>query len=122
MICPDRSGYGASTPLLNGFTRDFHHHAAAETLSVLDALGIERAFFWGHSDGAVIAAILGFTAPERVDGLILEAFHYYRLKPSSREFFETLATEPGSFGRRVMRKVCAGIWRTELAADDHQSR
>jgi pimeloyl-ACP methyl ester carboxylesterase len=94
VICPDRSGYGGSTRLNTGFSIDFHYRAAAETLSVLDALGIERAFFWGHSDGAVIAAIIGFTAPERVRGLILEAFHYYRMKPSSREFFETLAHQP----------------------------
>ena len=89
VICPDRSGYGRSTRLNSGFSINFHYRAAAETLSLLDALGIERAFFWGHSDGAVIAAIIGFTAPERVRGLILEAFHYYRMKPSSREFFET---------------------------------
>jgi pimeloyl-ACP methyl ester carboxylesterase len=101
VICPDRSGYGRSTRLSNGFSTDFHHHAAAETLNVLDALDIERAFFWGHSDGAVIAAIIGFTAPERVRGLILEAFHYYRLKPGSREFFETLATQPEALGAEL---------------------
>ena len=94
VVCPDRSGYGRSTRLNNGFQVDFHYRAAAETLSLLDVLGIERAFFWGHSDGAVIAAIIGFTAPERVHGLILEAFHYYRMKPSSREFFVTLANQP----------------------------
>ena len=84
--------------------RDFHYRAATETLNLLDALGIERAFFWGHSDGAVIAAIIGFTAPERVRGLILEAFHYYRLKPSSREFFETLASDPEALGAELCGK------------------
>ena len=101
VICPDRSGYGGSTRLNNGFSIDFHYRAAAETLTVLDTLGIERAFFWGHSDGAVIAAIIGFTAPERVRGLILEAFHYYRMKPSSREFFETLANQPEALGAEL---------------------
>jgi len=101
VICPDRSGYGRSTRLVDGFARDFHYRAAAETLSFLDALGIERAFFWGHSDGAVIAAIIGFNAPERVRCLILEAFHYYRMKPSSREFFETLAHEPEALGAEL---------------------
>ena len=67
-----RSGYRGSTPLVNGFARDFHYYAAVETRSFLDASGIERAFFWGHSDGAVIAAILAFTAPERVGGLVLK--------------------------------------------------
>ena len=101
VICPDRSGYGGSTRLSNGFPVDFHYRAAAETLSVLDALAIERAFFWGHSDGAVIAAIIGFTAPDRVHGLILEAFHYYRMKPSSREFFETLGNQPEALGAEL---------------------
>lgn len=94
IICPDRSGYGRSNRLLDGFSIDFHHRAAAETLSLLDALDIKRAFFWGHSDGAVIAAILGFTAPDRVMGLVLEALHYFRLKLRSREFFEALAYRP----------------------------
>ena len=104
VICPDRSGYGGSTRLNNGFSIDFHYRAAAETLSFLDALGIERTFFWGHSDGAVIAAIIGFTAPERVRGLILEAFHFYRMKPSSREFFETLASQPDALGAELCER------------------
>jgi pimeloyl-ACP methyl ester carboxylesterase len=101
VVCPDRSGYGGSTPLVNGFAPDFHYRAAAETLNFLDALNIERAFLWGHSDGAVIAAIIGFTAPERVHGLVFEAFHYYRMKPASRKFFETLAHEPEALGAEL---------------------
>ncbi|HEV7744860.1 MAG TPA: alpha/beta hydrolase [Pyrinomonadaceae bacterium] len=104
VIGPDRSGYGGSTKQVDGFAVDFHYRAATETLNLLDALGIERAFFWGHSDGAVIAAIIGFTAPERVRGLILEAFHYYRMKPSSRNFFETLASAPEALGAELCAK------------------
>jgi pimeloyl-ACP methyl ester carboxylesterase len=104
VVCPDRSGYRGSTPLVDGFTQDFHYRAAVETLNFLDALGIERAFFWGHSDGAVIAAILGFTAPDRVGGLVLEAFHNYRMKPSSRKFFETLAHEPEALGDELCNR------------------
>ena len=98
VLCPDRSGYGRSTRVIGDLPTDFHYRAAAETLSLLDSLKIKRAFLWGHSDGAVIAAIIGFTAPERVRGLILEAFHYYRMKPKSRELFETLAYKPESLG------------------------
>ncbi|MEP6569495.1 MAG: alpha/beta hydrolase [Acidobacteriota bacterium] len=101
VLCPDRSGYGASSRLVDGFSSDFHYRAAIETLSFLDELGLEKAFFWGHSDGAVIAAILGFTAPERVSGLVLEAFHYYRMKPGSREFFETLTHQPEALGAEL---------------------
>jgi pimeloyl-ACP methyl ester carboxylesterase len=104
VICPDRSGYGSSTRLVDGFSPDFHYRAAAETLNFLDTLGIERAFFWGHSDGAVIAAIIGFTATERARALILEAFHYYRMKPGSREFFEQLANEPEALGEELCRR------------------
>ena len=111
VICPDRSGYGRSTHLVSNLTTDFHYRAAAETLSFLDSLGIERAFLWGHSDGAVIAAIIGFTAPERVFGLILEAFHYYRMKPRSREFFETLAYQPETLGAELCERFALEFGR-----------
>ena len=101
VVCPDRSGYGGSSPLRDGFSPDFHFRAAEETVGFMDALGIERASFWGHSDGAVIAAILGFTAPDRVNSLVFEAFHYYRMKPTSREFFEGLITEPEVLGEEL---------------------
>ncbi len=101
VICPDRSGYGRSSPMTEDFSTDFHYRAAEETLFVMDQIGIERAFFWGHSDGAVISAILGFTAPERVNGLILEAFHYFKRKPASRVFFETLARRPEALGEEL---------------------
>lgn len=113
VVCPDRSGYGHSTSLVDDFSVDFHYRAAAETLSFLDSLGIERAFLWGHSDGAVIAAIIGFRAPERVRGLILEAFHYFRTKPQSREFFETLAYRPEGVGA----ELCARF-ALEFGAED----
>src|SRR2546426_9064238 len=115
IIIPDRSGYGRSTRLAGDLPSDFQYRAATETLSFLDSLGIERAFLWGHSDGAVIAAILGFIAPERVSGLILEAFHYYKLKPASRQFFETLAYRPETLGaelcNRFAREHGADYWR-----------
>lgn len=113
VICPDRSGYGRSTHLVTDLTTDFHRRAAAETLSFLDSLGIERAFLWGHSDGAVIAAIIGLTAPERVLGLILEAFHYYRMKPASREFFKTLAYNPETLGAELCERFAL-----EFGAED----
>lgn len=114
-LMPDRSGYGRSMKLNRDLPKDFHYHAAQETLAFMDALGLERASFWGHSDGAVIAAILGFTAPERVDVLILEAFHYYAQKVSSREFFEALTNEPESLGAelclRFEKDFGKGYWR-----------
>ncbi|HEV7474010.1 MAG TPA: alpha/beta fold hydrolase, partial [Pyrinomonadaceae bacterium] len=115
IICPDRSGYGRSTRLASDLPADFHYRAAAETLSLLEALDIEGAYFWGHSDGAVIAAIIGFTAPQRVRGLILEAFHYFRMKPGSREFFEALAYRPEALGAELCERFAlefgAADWR-----------
>jgi pimeloyl-ACP methyl ester carboxylesterase len=113
IVIPDRSGYGRSMHA-NAWPADFHRRAAEETLRVLDALSIRQAVIWGHSDGAVIAALLGLAAPERVTALILEAFHYYRAKPGSREFFETMVQEPASLGERAVSEMArehgAGYW------------
>ena len=100
IIIPDRSGYGGSVRL-DYVPTDFHARAAVETLSLLEALHIERPILWGHSDGAVVSTMIGLLDPARVSGLILEAFHFYRKKPASREFFETMAGDPSLLGDRV---------------------
>ena len=84
ILIPDRSGYGHSTQVTGEMPLDFHRWAAFETFSFLDALGIESAILWGHSDGAVIAAMMGLIAPERCASMVLEAFHFLRRKPGSR--------------------------------------
>lgn len=106
IVIPDRSGYGRSSRI-EDLPPNFHRLAAKESLLVLDALGIERAVLWGHSDGAVIAANMGILSPSRFAGLILEAFHYDREKPSSREFFQS-TSYPNDLSERV---------RTVLARD-----
>jgi pimeloyl-ACP methyl ester carboxylesterase len=100
ILIPDRTGYGGSGRLSH-LPTDFHKRAAAETTALLDALHIERPVLWGHSDGAVIATLMGLAAPDRISGVILEAFHFYRSKPGSREFFEVMAGDPGLLGERV---------------------
>ena len=100
IIIPDRTGYGRSMRLEHVPT-DFHRRAAIETVRLLDALHIDRAVLWGHSDGAVIAAMIGLAEPDRISGLVLEAFHFFRKKPGSREFFETMAGDPSLLGERV---------------------
>jgi pimeloyl-ACP methyl ester carboxylesterase len=106
-VIPDRSGYGRSARLAREMPTDFHRRAAEETLLVLDALGIERAVFWGHSDGAVIAAMIGLRAPERCERLILEAFHLYRDKPSSRSFFQRFASHPEEVNEKAQSLLAA---------------
>jgi non-heme chloroperoxidase len=106
ILIPDRSGYGRSQRI-NELPGDFHRRAAVEMTRWLDALKIERPVLWGHSDGAVIAALMGLQTPERLAGVILEAFHLLRVKPRSREFFETMAGNPDRLGERV----CAALIR-----------
>lgn len=105
----DRSGYGHSTRVAGEMPLDFHQRAAAETIAFLDAHGIDRAVLWGHSDGAVISAMIGLAAPERCDCLILEAFHLLRRKPGSRSFFERFAAHPQDLGEETKK----------LLAQDH---
>jgi pimeloyl-ACP methyl ester carboxylesterase len=118
ILIPDRTGYGRS-PRIAALPPDFHRAAAAESVAFLDALGLERCVLWGHSDGAVIAAIMGIAAPQRYAGIILEAFHHDRLKPRSRDFFRRMAEDPDSFGERVCQVLARDhgedYWRTVLA-------
>ncbi len=104
VIVPDRTGYGTSETI-DGLPADFHQRAAEETLAVLDALGLGRASFWGHSDGAVIALRVALMAPDRVDRIVAEATHFFRRKPRSREFFESMRDRPEQFGGRVSKAL-----------------
>ena len=123
VLIPDRSGYGRSTkPAI--FDSDLHKRGVEETLLFLDALNLRRCIFWGHSDGAVIAAMLGIAEPERCIGLVLEALHYDREKVSSRSFFQSMASEPESFGSRVtaiLKKEHGDPYWSELLRSEGQA-
>jgi len=122
VIIPDRSGYGRSTPV-EELPPDFHRRAMWETVGVLDALGIERAVWWGHSDGAVIAAWAGIEVPHRTSAVVLESLHFTAVKPRSRAFFEQMATDPDAFGPRIGARLAAehgaDRWRDILRLDGH---
>src|SRR5690349_15740273 len=105
ILIPDRSGYGRSAKMPPELPLDFHQRAAVEMMKFLDALEIKHAVLWGHSDGAVIAAMMGLSAPERFMGLILEAFHFYRVKKESRAFFATASSDPGRLARQLSEKL-----------------
>lgn len=107
VLIPDRAGYGRSGRRHHPFPLEFHRQAAAETLRVMDALEIESAVLWGHSDGACTAVWMGLEAPQRCRAIILEALHFDRAKPSSRRFFTAMATEPRAFGPRVAAVLAA---------------
>ena len=116
ILIPDRSGYGHSTRVSGETPLNFHRRAAQETFSFLDALGIERAILWGHSDGSVIAAMMGLAAPERCAGVILEAFHFLRRKPGSRSFFERFAAHPEELGDDTRKLLAADHGATNWQA------
>ncbi len=119
-VAPDRSGYGRSEPASqDALPPGFHRLMAQETLLVLDALGIERAALWGHSDGAVVAAWTALLAPARVSALVLEALHFFAAKPRSVDFFETGVAAPESFGARTVEALerdHGPRWREVVAA------
>jgi len=100
VIIPDRTGYGGSRRLERQET-DFHQRAADETFAVIAALGLDHPVLWGHSDGAVIALLMAVMGPVRLAGVIAEATHFFRAKPGSREFFETMLHNPDGLGERV---------------------
>jgi pimeloyl-ACP methyl ester carboxylesterase len=120
LVIPDRTGYGRS-PHIAALPPKFHVAAAVETEKLLDALAIERCALWGHSDGAVIATLMALRAPQRYEGIVVEAIHLDRKKPNSREFFLRMANDPDAFGERVVRKLAAehgeDYWRTIIGAD-----
>lgn len=119
IVAPDRTGYGKS-PRIAELPPRFHAAAAAEHAALLDQLAIDRCAIWGHSDGAVIAAIMAIAQPDRFAAVILEAMHLDRRKPRSREFFQMMADNPDGFGPKVSARLAAehgdDYWRTVLRA------
>jgi len=93
IVIPDRTGYGRSEPI-DTLATTFHQSAAEETLAVMEALQLDRPILWGHSDGAIVALLIGLQAPDRIAGAIVEATHYFKHKPASRPFFEAIVAKP----------------------------
>lgn len=104
MIVPDRRGYGCSTRV-ESLGADFHWPAAEDMFALLDALNVRETFIWGHSDGAVIGAIMAITRPARVRGLIFEGGHLYNRKPLSLPAFEQLYLEPTRLPEPAQRRM-----------------
>ena len=118
VVAPDRVGYGGSGRLAE-LPLGFHRAMAEETLLLMDSLDLERAALWGHSDGAVIAAWMGFMAPKRVRALVLEALHFVATKPSSEAFFQAAVEAPERFGPAVvesLRRDHGEGWRGVVSA------
>ena len=93
LIVPDRRGYGRSTHA-DHFDADFHWQHADDMCALLDRLKIDRTLIWGHSDGAVIGAIMAITQPDRVRGLVFEGGHFYNRKPRSQPLMDPVYRDP----------------------------
>lgn len=75
-----RYGYGNSTPrpAHERWPVDFMHRQAQEVLpALLDALGIEQPWLFGHSDGGSIALLYAARFPDKVAGAIVVAPHIF---------------------------------------------
>ncbi len=73
-----RYGNGFSQPLERARTPEYMHEEARIALpGLLDALEIQRAILFGHSDGASIALIFAAAQPERASALVAEAPHVF---------------------------------------------
>jgi len=44
---------------------------AEEMVDFIDELGYEKIKIWGHSDGGIVALMLGYTIPEKIDRLLV---------------------------------------------------
>jgi pimeloyl-ACP methyl ester carboxylesterase len=106
-LIPDRTGYGKSSPVTGAAAMDFHRRAAEEMSRFLALLGIEKCSLWGHSDGAVIAAMMGLAEPKRYERIVLEAFHFYKRKKGSTGFFERLAVDAQVLGEGTQKRLAA---------------
>ncbi len=73
VISFDNRGSGQSDKPAGPYTAQM---LAADTVGVLDHMGIEKAHIMGHSMGGFIAQALAIDYPDRVDKLILSATNY----------------------------------------------
>ena len=104
MIIPDRRGYGRSTHAA-GFDANFHWQHADDLLALLDALKIDRILLWGHSDGAIIAAIMALIASGRVCGFVFEGGHLYNRKATSQHQMKQMYDDPASLPPAACAKL-----------------
>lgn len=79
---PDQRGFGDSERPDTGYAID---NFAADAMAFLDAMGVERATFAGHSFGSFVARRVAIRNPERVAGLILIGAGVSASVPVTRE-------------------------------------
>ena len=69
LIMPDARGHGRSAVPDSGYSPE---DRAADTIGLIDALGLDRPVLLGHSMGGLTAALVAADAPGQIRGAILE--------------------------------------------------
>lgn len=131
-IAIDSRGHGRSTWDGRPFSYDL---MAADTLAVMDALGIDRTAIVGWSDGACTGLALGKRAPERIAGVFFFACNVDdtgtkpfvmsdtigRCIARHRRDYEALSSTPGGFD--ALFEAVGLMQRTlpDYSADDLKS-
>lgn len=122
MLFPHRTGYGRAEEI-DMFPLDFHRREATRLDHFVRGLDLREPVVWGHSDGAVIAALAAGRYPRGIAGLVLESIHLRTRKSADflRRIFEDpeslpdwmqgkLATEHGDpYWKQLIRAHCE-VW------------
>lgn len=121
VVAPDQIGFGKSSkPASYQFT---FHTLAANTRSLLDALGVRRFSLVGHSMGGMLAARMALMYPERVERLALVnpiGLEDWKLVAPYRTVEESFAQElratPESIREYQRLNYFGGEWKPEYDA------
>jgi aminoacrylate hydrolase len=70
VVVHDHRGAGQSSPSRIRYSVD---QMANDALKLMDALGIAKAHYLGHSTGGAMGQVLAIDHPQRIDGLVLSA-------------------------------------------------
>jgi len=69
VIMPDARGHGRSSGVESGFSVDV---LADDVIALIQGLGLDRPYLYGHSMGAITAAAVAARHPESVRAIVLE--------------------------------------------------
>lgn len=116
VIVPDLWGHGSSGALPEGV--DDLTALTGHMRSLLDSLDLETFFVVGQSVGGMLAAELAFTAPERVNGLVLMGTYLGQEPATPQTYFLSLldkVEECGGFTPALIDEVTSLFFQSEGA-------
>lgn len=121
VIAPDQIGFGKSSkPTQFQYTFET---LAGHTLSLLDALSIDRAAVVGHSMGGMLAARFALLYPTRIDRLVLvnpigleDYRHYVGAASIEALYKKELAQTPAKLRAYMKDAYFGGEWKREYEA------